>query len=257
LEKVMDWRDFRIPAADRRAVVIRYYMIKLLRRKTRQESVRHTVAQKIKFQKEMAIYLNSYGAVNVEIAVDAVDHVEELDQNSGGMHDFWYFPEDVILDTISCCAQALQRKAPFNEHPANKSKVLPEKVFDEFCRVPRRLGKEVRQALQAEIRGAANHARSSFLRRQCLFERPESKLPSCEDEEASKETGELMKSAPPDLDDLWNRFTPREQKWGFTKEARDRSPVMRGGRKEEVDVQESGGFWMDVPDFKNAERQCS
>jgi len=49
-----------------------------------------------------------------------------------------------------------------------------------------------------------------------------------------------MKSAPPDLDDLWNRFTPREQKWGFTKEARDRSPVMRGGRKEEVDVQDDG-----------------
>merc|ERR1719281_617053 len=70
---------------------------------------------------------------------------------------------------VCLTAQALKRFPPFHEHPGNKREVLPDKCFDEYVRAPQRLGREIRQALQSEVRGGIPRG---TIRRMCLMSRP-------------------------------------------------------------------------------------
>merc|ERR1712072_660155 len=100
----MDWRDYRIPVKDRKAVVTRYYMIHLVRRMRSRDSLQSTVSQLVKHQKELVDFLKSFGADNIKVDIEDLDREaddkEAEMQDHPEMQDFWYFPDDVILDTI-------------------------------------------------------------------------------------------------------------------------------------------------------------
>merc|ERR1719215_1751984 len=72
LDAVLDWRNFRVPLHHRKAVVIRYYMIQLMRRVRNEESVLKTVVSMVKWERELVDYLKTFGAENVEMD-DPVD----------------------------------------------------------------------------------------------------------------------------------------------------------------------------------------
>jgi len=196
--------------------VIRFYMINLVRRQKRRETVRKTVMEAFRWQKEIIGYLQSFGAEHVqmgvheeeEVRVDRADVGKEVHQ----LMDFWHFPKDVILDTICMCAKALKSVEPFNEHPANRSKVLPQKCFDEFSRIPRRLGKEMRLTLQAEIK-QSGIAVSRSVRRMSYEPRPDFLIEKEEDDEDAVEHEDAVTEVKSfdfdDLDDPTMRFSPR------------------------------------------------
>jgi hypothetical protein len=211
-ERVVDWRSYRIPARDRRAVVIRYYMINLLRRVRSQQSFSSAVHRMIQWNRESMHFLQSLGADPTKSNAPAFDsNLFPLPEQNA---EFWHFPDEVILDTIVVCAQALQKREPFNEHPANKSQVLREECFDRFCRVPKRLASDTRTALQSEIKDGIRHE-EKFRRRRSVNPRvARAEILHVVDDESVPRAMDLdnmrrIKAAPADLDEILKRFTPR------------------------------------------------
>lgn len=219
LSAVLNWKDFRIPAQHRKAVVIRYYMIQLMKRVRNEEAVNKSVISAIRCQKELIDYLKTFGAEHLELdgpsqaglLADGTERKPEQRQ------DFWYFPEPVILDAICVSAQALKNMGGvFNEHPGTKAQVLPEECFDRFCRPTRLLNKDARKALTAEIQGTWLNNANSGLRRRSAFGGPHEDLSKMQPMKIEEETEDQdhdnekkVKFSGTNIDDVFQSFTPR------------------------------------------------
>lgn len=212
LAAVLDWKNFRVPPQHRKAVVTRYYMIQLMRRVRNEEQVLKTVVSMVKWERELVDYLKTFGAENLELDDPADSSM--ADRCTQEKQEFWYFPEKVILDSICTAAQAMKSIVPWNEHPGNKAQVLPDECFDKFCRPPRVLTKDVRQALQAEIRGTWRSFQNFGLRRRSMrcSTNPNlaaKQLPREEEDRPDGANERKVKIAGGNLDDLFSTFTPR------------------------------------------------
>merc|ERR1712127_1158920 len=78
-EKVMDWKSYRIPTKYRKAIVNRYYMVMLHKRRIGKQRMFIAVANMIKCQKELMDFLKLFGADD-----DRQKVIEDIDKDMAG-----------------------------------------------------------------------------------------------------------------------------------------------------------------------------
>lgn len=199
IHRSVDWRIYRIPAHHRRNVVNRYYMMQLTRHIRAREQFLDTIKLSVRWQQEMVRFLKVFGAESTTMEPLAMPNQGQ----SSEAHDFWQFPEDLAIEMISLSAQALKGQAVFSEHPANKDQVLPQEVFDKYCRPPRRLKDNIRLTLQNEINHNVPRATQMRLRRGSGM------MDMSTREAAPGKTEVHFRKPQVDVDQLFTRFTPR------------------------------------------------
>jgi len=122
LEDGFDWKQYRIPARDRRAVISRYYMISLRKRVRTENNFMTAVKKAVDDEKELMSFLRLFGASYSQAkSVGAVPvHVE-----TSAPPSYSSLGEEAALQLIALSAQALCGVEPYQEHPANKDLPKP------------------------------------------------------------------------------------------------------------------------------------
>jgi hypothetical protein len=218
-DKASDWRTYRIPAKDRRSVTIRYYMYNLIKHVRSVASFQNTVQRMVHWNRDTLDFLESFGIEKVKM--NSFFDCSVLSEQTHELNrSFYEFTEDAILDVICLCAQSLRLQKPFQDHPANKSQVLPEECFDRYCRVPKVLGKQERQALQCQFSNApdcvpADRRKKSVRHPAAKGDGSSNSRPGTSDQKQTgsdkdeKRTGSRLVVPSVDIDDVWKRFSPR------------------------------------------------
>jgi len=117
-----DWRIYRIPANERRAMITQYYSMKVLKRARSQTSFHECVQQAVVYEREVHQFLKFFGAESSPSHNPVT--INTANMQAVSMLPFWHFTEDEFLMLIALSAQALIKTKPFKDHPANKG--LPE-----------------------------------------------------------------------------------------------------------------------------------
>jgi len=115
----IDTGSQKIPVKERRAVIGRYYNYALRRHVRNSKLLIDTVMDTLKARKDLHRFLQSLGADENPTSLLG-------DVSTTPTADFPYnhLPEDMILNLISRCAQALAHVSTFQDHPANQA--IPE-----------------------------------------------------------------------------------------------------------------------------------
>mmetsp|Transcript_14337 Transcript_14337/g.23420 ORF Transcript_14337/g.23420 Transcript_14337/m.23420 type:complete len:817 (-) Transcript_14337:28-2478(-) len=211
IERTFDWKAYRIPARDRRAILIRFYMINLLRHVRSELEFQRTVQHVIKWNRESNSFLqNEFGHIQPKGKYVLFNRTMISSDFLPPSATFWHLTDDVYLDMIGLSAQVLRMREPYNDHPANKGKVLTDECYDKFCRVPRRLMKDVRTALQSEVRGGMM-PEVSRKRRTASVGVGRVRVAKHDDDHHIVRTSNnaILVQPSVDLDELWKRFEPR------------------------------------------------
>lgn len=213
----VDWRAYRIPAEERRAMISHFYSVKVRKRARSQESFHACVRKAIAAKRENAAVLeceldepespkperrvSSAASECKEPAQPAKETIQVA-----SMPAFWHFTEEEFLMLIAMSAQALIKTTPFCDHPANKG--LPEP----YRRARSKEGAVLRMGLGASV------ADRAATRLQCVDATgsiPIGRLRSSGNQSIGKgpkpPTGLKLASAKPrmDIDEVFRRFTPR------------------------------------------------
>lgn len=124
----IDWKTFRIPVPQRRAVISRYYMQQLKKHVRDRDSVLLAVRKAVNAELELSQFLRLLGADESQIkdrsglrsGLHDVRIFSEAEETMPRNVEFYVFPEDTILSLISLTAQSLAHVDPFQDHPANR-----------------------------------------------------------------------------------------------------------------------------------------
>mmetsp|Transcript_102868 Transcript_102868/g.286477 ORF Transcript_102868/g.286477 Transcript_102868/m.286477 type:complete len:796 (-) Transcript_102868:566-2953(-) len=125
----LNWKQFRIPAQERRAVLSRYYMVRLKKRARVQTSIVAVMQKVVQSQREMDGFLRQFGAeVTKDNAVTSDKNFRFADLVS---RPFWHLSEEIILQLIALSAKKLKDLKPYQFHPSLRD--LPGNVMYRSC----------------------------------------------------------------------------------------------------------------------------
>jgi len=125
----VEWRAYRIPAAERKKAVARNYMAVLRKHVRTQATFLHTVRTAVRAERELASFLKGFGADDTSMkdsrpkvaeAPQTIEPIAEVQHQQS----YWHASEERLLQLIAFEAQGLVDVEPFKYHPANLD--LPE-----------------------------------------------------------------------------------------------------------------------------------
>lgn len=192
----IDWRSYKIPTAERQQALSRYYTASLRKNIRMQSGLHDALMAAVEKQRELCVFLGHFGAT----ADQAADFTRESAKKAYAKPPppYWHVNEEVALQLIALCAQALSQKGHFAEHPANRN--LPGNVM---YRRPLKIteGSEGLSTLETLDRLVGRHMNRP---QEVVAPKPEEKKPQVKIE--------VEKSKATDLESLIEGFTPRLQK---------------------------------------------
>jgi hypothetical protein len=123
-DNTIDWKPYRIPAAERRSRISKYYMVQLRRHVRSKANMEGVVKKELAEELDMVKFLASFGA-------DVSHHLREIEfqseskkQADAAAHAirWWHPSEQTILNLIALAARdlLLANILPFRDHPSRK-----------------------------------------------------------------------------------------------------------------------------------------
>jgi hypothetical protein len=187
MQEHADWTICRIPADVRRSVIARFYLSQLRKSTKGRLNLLAAVSEVVKFHKDSSGFLKSFGA-DESHAADLKSMTRERHAAAElNHHEFWRLTEDTALDLIAWAAHSLRHKKPWQDHPAH---------FDRPGNSMYRPHLKLSDAVRDEGLGLLGGVKAKTFRGAAIR--------AISDKQSAKNDG-----ASSDLDELWQRFSPR------------------------------------------------
>lgn len=195
MKESIDWKQFRIPKEERKAVLGRFYIVNLKKKIRNQQHLYRVVQEVVRKHNETVGFLRKFGADaahardlrNMALGASALENGAEAQTKA----EFWHLTEERALDLIAFAAHQKRSTDPWHNHPSN------------FDRPDNRMYRPALKTSggEGDILGMMTEARPTAARssKKVLPVGPVTKQP-LENKQAE---------APVDIDELWRTFTPR------------------------------------------------
>jgi len=124
-EVAINWRDYKIPAPVRKAIIQRWYITGLRKYVRSQAQIVATFKESMQHERELMSFLNSFGVDPKQKRLPDLGLGGRAGKQAAVNDDDnelpWYvMPEAFILKAIAVAAQAMDHDELFHDHPANR-----------------------------------------------------------------------------------------------------------------------------------------
>jgi len=135
----IDFRAYKIPPAERRAIINRWYMVTLRNHVRSEQTIALTIKEMLAAERELERFVSTFGcrtvvqvAPTIEEEVDdrgrkiakkgqlSDDDMWQLRIGAKLKHEWYRVTEEFVIRCIAVAAQAMAQMAPFQDHPANR-----------------------------------------------------------------------------------------------------------------------------------------
>lgn len=234
----IDFRAYKIPGPERRAIINRWYMVTLRNHVRSEQTIAMTIREMLAAERELERFVKTFGTHTIQAppkpTAEEVAEIKKLKTKAlnddmsglrvgGKLKNDWYrVTEEFVVRCIVVAAQAMEGVHPFHDHPANRG------LTTRPMAVPYEQQGDIRPFATAVVRASARPVDLGRLGTKTLKVRA-SKARRLDEEAITTRAGErrgsmLVKAAAPDpstaptagssgggqdIEDLLKTLTPR------------------------------------------------
>ncbi|CAK9020134.1 unnamed protein product [Durusdinium trenchii] len=131
----IDFRIYKIPAPERRAVINRWYMVTLRNHVRSEQTMAMTIREMLAAERELERFVKTFGTHTIQappkpteeevaeikkLKTKASDDFNSLRLGAKLKNDWYRLSEEFVIRCVAVAAQAMENVRPFNDHPANR-----------------------------------------------------------------------------------------------------------------------------------------
>lgn len=132
----IDFRAYKIPGPERRAIINRWYMVTLRNRVRSEQTIAMTIREMLAAERELERFVKTFGTHTIQAppkpTAEEVAEIKKLKTKAvnddmsglrmGGKlkNDWFRVSEEFVVRCIAVAAQAMETMHPFHDHPANR-----------------------------------------------------------------------------------------------------------------------------------------
>jgi len=132
----IDFRAYKIPGPERRAIINRWYMVTLRNHVRSEQTIAMTIREMLAAERELERFVKTFGTHTIQAppkpTEEEVAEIKKLKnkalQDDGGLrmggklkNDWYRVTEEFVVRCIAVAAQAMESVHPFHDHPANNA----------------------------------------------------------------------------------------------------------------------------------------
>lgn len=197
----VDWKIYRIPVKQRKAVASRYYMVQLKKKVNGNRHILTVVQEVVQAHRDTLGFLGEFGA-DASQANDLKNMATAQNKDPTHAAEFWQLSEETMLGLIAFAAHQLGLKSaePWRNHPANQEITgMHNPMYRPELKGHSANGNDFLGMMGERRRDNSNNGAS----RASIFTHGAADIPITQKHEEKKAV------RPADIDDLWSSFTPR------------------------------------------------